>query len=82
MGSEMCIRDSRKEMVKNAKHYAEEARISIRNVRKSALDEVKKLDDMGEDEVKRAEAEVQKITDEYVKKVDEVFDRKEAEILG
>ncbi|ADY25539.1 Ribosome-recycling factor [Deinococcus proteolyticus MRP] len=74
--------ERRKEMVKNAKSYAEEARISIRNVRKSALDEVKKLDDLGEDEVKRAEAEVQKITDEYVKKVDEVFDRKEAEILG
>ncbi|WP_261663268.1 ribosome recycling factor [Deinococcus sp. Marseille-Q6407] len=74
--------ERRKEMVKNAKGYAEEARISIRNVRKSALDEVKKLDDLGEDEVKRAEAEVQKITDEFVKKVDDVFDRKESEILG
>ena len=73
--------ERRKEMVKNAKGYAEEARVSIRNVRKSALDEVKKLE-LGEDEIKRAEAEVQKITDEYVKKVDDVFDRKEAEILG
>ena len=86
-GDMICIsipaltEERRKEMVKNAKGYAEEARVSIRNVRKSALDEVKKLE-LGEDEIKRAEAEVQKITDEYVKKVDDVFDRKEAEILG
>lgn len=74
--------ERRKEMVKNAKHYAEEARVAVRNARKHALDEVKKLEGIGEDEMKREEAEVQKITDEFTKKVEEVFGNKEKEILG
>lgn len=74
--------ERRKELVKNAKGYAEEARVAIRSVRKQALDDVKKLEGMGEDEIKRAEDEVQNITDEFVKKVDEVFERKEKEILN
>lgn len=74
--------ERRKEMVKTAKNYAEEARVSIRNVRKQALDEIKKIKELGEDEIKRAEAEVQKITDEHTKKVDEIFERKEAEIIN
>ncbi|MBB6097785.1 ribosome recycling factor [Deinobacterium chartae] len=74
--------ERRRELVKNAKSYAEEARVAIRNVRRDALAEVgKQSKTVGEDEVKRAEAEVQKITDEYIKKVDEILERKEQDIL-
>lgn len=78
----MLTEERRKEMVKNAKHYAEEARIAIRNLRKHALDEVKKIDGIGEDDVKRGEGEIQKIVDEYVHKVDDVLHKKEQDILG
>ena len=68
--------------MKNAKNYAEDARIAIRNLRKHALDEVKKVEGIGEDDVKRGEADVQKITDEFIAKVDSTFQKKEQEILG
>lgn len=78
----MLTEERRKEMVKNAKQYAEEARIAVRNLRKHALDEVKKIDGIGEDDVKRGEAEVQKITDEFIAKVESTVQKKEQEILG
>ncbi|GAA5511754.1 ribosome-recycling factor [Deinococcus carri] len=78
----MLTEERRKDLVKNARNYAEDARIAIRNLRKHALDEVKKLEGVGDDDIKRGEAEVQKITDEYVKRVDDIFSRKEQEILG
>lgn len=78
----MLTEERRKEMVKNAKHYAEEARIAVRNLRKHALDEVKKIDGIGEDDIKRGEVEVQKITDEFIVKVDQVLHKKEQDILG
>lgn len=74
--------ERRKELVKNAKVYAEEARVAVRNVRKHAMDEVKKLEGIGDDEIKRNEGEVQKITDEFISKVDDIFSRKEKDILG
>ena len=74
--------ERRKDLVKTARGYAEDGKIAVRNVRKHALEEIKKMEGVGEDEVKRAEAEVQKITDEFVKKVDEVLERKEQDILG
>lgn len=78
----MLTEERRRDLVKNARTYAEDARIAIRNLRKHALDEVKKLEGVGDDDIKRGEAEVQKITDEYVKRVDDIFSRKEQEILG
>ena len=78
----MLTEERRKDLVKNAKNYAEEARIAVRNLRKHALDEVKKVEGLGEDDIKRGEADVQKITDEYIAKVDSVFQKKEQEILG
>lgn len=74
--------ERRKDLVKNAKSYAEDARIVVRNLRKQALDEVKKLEGMGEDELKRGSDEVQKLTDEYIAKVDTTLQKKEQEILG
>lgn len=78
----MLTEERRKDLVKNAKSYAEDARIAVRNLRKQALDEVKKLEGMGEDEIKRAGDEVQKLTDEYIAKVDATLQKKEQEILG
>ncbi|WP_189063553.1 MULTISPECIES: ribosome recycling factor [Deinococcus] len=78
----MLTEERRKDLVKNAKNYAEDARIAIRNIRKHGLDEVKKVEGIGDDEIKRGEAEVQKITDEFVAKVDQTFQKKEQEILG
>lgn len=78
----MLTEERRKDLVKNAKSYAEDARIAIRNLRKQALDEVKKLEGLGEDEIKRGEGDVQKLTDEFILKVDAIFQKKEQEILG
>ncbi|ANE43250.1 MAG: frr [Deinococcus sp.] len=78
----MLTEERRKDLVKNAKNYAEDARIAVRNLRKHALDEVKKMEGVGDDEIKRGEAEVQKITDEYIARVESTFTKKEQEILG
>ncbi|MBB5233079.1 ribosome recycling factor [Deinococcus budaensis] len=78
----MLTEERRKDLVKNARNYAEDARIAIRNLRKHALDEVKKVAGVGDDEIKRGEAEVQKITDEFIARVETTFHKKEQEILG
>lgn len=77
--------ERRKELAKLASKYAENARIAIRNVRRDGMealkaDEAKK--EISEDERKRAETEVQKITDEQIKACDEAAAAKEKEILG
>ena len=77
--------ERRKELAKLASQYAEKARIAIRNVRRDGMealkaDEAKK--EISEDERKRAETEVQKLTDEIVKAADEAAAEKEKEILG
>ncbi|PTB93391.1 hypothetical protein C9994_13105 [Marivirga lumbricoides] len=68
---------------KQAKNEAEEGKISIRNARKDANDQLKKLQKEGtaEDDVKRAEEKVQALTDGYVKKIDEILEQKEKEIM-
>ena len=75
--------DRRKELVKQVRGEAETARISLRNARRDAIDGLKKAvkDGMPEDVEKDAEAKVQKIHDNYMKKIDEVFAAKEKEIL-
>lgn len=73
--------ERRKDLVKRARAEAEEARISIRNARREANEELKKVDDLNEDQLKDAEEEVQELTDKYVKKVDQVLERKEADIM-
>ena len=71
--------DRRKELAKLASKYAENARIAIRNVRRDGMENKKEI---SEDERKRHEGDVQKLTDEQIKAVDEVFGAKEKEILG
>jgi ribosome recycling factor len=76
--------ERRKEFVKVAKNMAEQSRVSIRNVRRDANDELKKAQkdgDMSEDDLKRAEDDVQKLTDNYVEQVNSMLEAKENEIL-
>ena len=75
--------ERRKELVKQVRSEAETARISLRNARRDAIDGLKKAvkNGMPEDVEKDAEAKVQKIHDNYMKKIDEVFAAKEKEIL-
>lgn len=72
--------ERRRELVKQAKMEAEEAKIGIRNDRKVANNEIKKLD-ISEDEKKIAEENIQELTDKYIKKVDNIFENKEKEIM-
>lgn len=75
--------ERRKQLVKQAKAEAEEAKISIRNTRRDAIDSYKKLvkDGLAEDMAKDAENDMQKIHDKFIKKVDDIFAAKEKEIL-
>lgn len=75
--------ERRKELVKKAKAEGEHAKVGIRNNRKDALDFVKELknDGLSEDFSKDAETQIQSITDNYVKKVDEQLDVKEKDIM-
>ena len=76
--------DRRKELVKVARKYTEDAKVAIRNIRRDANDSLKKLEKdkaYGEDEIKKAQDEVQKLTDGYVAKSDEKCKAKEKEIM-
>jgi len=76
--------ERRREYVKLARHKAEEARVSVRNVRrraKEALDRLARDGQVGEDDVARAERELDKTTQRYVATVDEVLKHKEDELL-
>ena len=75
--------DRRKSLVKQFKGEAEDAKISVRNARRDAIEGLKKAQKNGlpEDAAKDAEAKVQKIHDNYIKKIDAVFAAKEKEIL-
>lgn len=77
--------DRRKELAKLAHQYAEKARVAIRNVRRDGMDALKTDEnkkEISEDERKRGETEVQKLTDDMIKQADEVMTHKEQEILG
>jgi len=76
--------EQRQEIVKQAKQMAEKAKVAIRNVRKEANNRIKRLEhdkEISEDEMKRALDQVQKLTDEFIAKVDESLKAKEADIL-
>jgi ribosome recycling factor len=76
--------ERRREFIKVARHKAEEAKVSIRNIRRKAKDELDRLvkdGQSGEDDVTRAEKELDKITSKHVDHVDELLKHKEAELL-
>jgi ribosome recycling factor len=76
--------ERRKHLVKAVKKKAEEAKVSVRNIRRDTNEELKKIEKekhLSEDEVKKIHDEIQKITDSYITKVDEILGHKEKEIL-
>ena len=76
--------ERRKELVKVVRGLAEEGRVAVRNVRRDAMHHLKELvrnGDVGDDEERRAEERVQKLTDEHVPRIDDLLKRKEAEIM-
>ncbi|MCB0381564.1 MAG: ribosome recycling factor, partial [Flavobacteriales bacterium] len=75
--------ERRKDLTKQAKAEGEHAKVGVRNARKDANDEIKKLknDGLSEDLAKGAEADVQKFTDTYIAKIDGLIDAKEKDIM-
>lgn len=73
--------ERRRELVKECKGYAEEARVAVRNVRRDANAKIERDEENSEDEVRREQAQVQKLTDSYVKQIDELLKAKEAEVM-
>ena len=73
--------ERRKELVKQAKAEAEDAKVGVRNDRKNANNDIKKVDSASEDEKANAEVDIQKLTDIHIKKIEEVLANKETEIM-
>jgi len=89
----ICIRltfpqpteERRKELVKTVKKIGEDGKISVRNIRRDAADELKKLEkseNLPEDDVKKAQDKIQKITDKFTKEMDDIVIDKEKEVLS
>ncbi|MEL7566355.1 MAG: ribosome recycling factor [Dehalobacterium sp.] len=84
IGIPQLTEERRKDLVKVVKKKSEEARVAVRNVRRDTNDMIKELEkehEVSEDDSKRGLDEVQKITDKYIKKVDDVMNAKEKEIM-
>ncbi len=76
--------ERRKELVRVVRHVAEEGRVAVRNVRRDVMHDLKELvreGEVGDDEERRAEERAQKLTDEHVKRIDDLLKRKEEEIM-
>ena len=73
--------ERRRELVKQVKTEVEDAKIAIRNARKDANKEIKKSSDFSEDLKKNSELDIQEITDNSIKKVDQIFEKKQTEIM-
>lgn len=76
--------ERRKQLVKVVRKRAEEARIAVRNIRRDANEELKKLErekHLSEDDIKKSQEEIQKLTDSYIAKVDDILAHKEREIM-
>ncbi|WP_032121744.1 ribosome recycling factor [Clostridium amazonitimonense] len=77
--------ETRKNLVKNVKKTGEDAKVAIRSIRREANDKIKNLKKDGnvsEDEVKKGEEDIQKVTDNYIKQVDIIINDKETEIMS
>ncbi|OUO19811.1 ribosome recycling factor [Collinsella sp. An307] len=73
--------ERRRELVKECREIAEQARVSIRNIRRDFNNKLERDEELSEDEVRREQAKVQKHTDDYIKKIDEMLKAKEAEVM-
>lgn len=77
--------ERRKQLTKDVSKYAEEAKVAVRNVRRDAMEKIKalkKASEITEDDQKDAEEELQKVTDDFIKKIDTVADDKSKEIMA
>lgn len=75
--------ERRKELVKQTKKYGEEAKVAVRNIRRDAIEKLKKqqkASEITEDDYKVAEKDVQKLTDDFTKEVDKIIEKKEKEL--
>ncbi len=83
IGVPALTEERRKDLVKQTKNEAENSKISIRNIRRTANDQAKKLKNEGtpEDDVKKLEDEIQELTNDHVKKIDNLLDAKEKDIM-
>lgn len=73
--------ERRRELVKECRELAEHAKVAIRNVRRDANNKLERDEELTEDDVRREQAKIQKATDEFVAKVDEMLKAKEAEVM-
>lgn len=76
--------ERRRELIRLVRHMAEEGRVSVRNVRRDEMHDIQRLrreGEISEDDERRAEAELQKLTDAYIKRIDEALAEKEAELM-
>ena len=77
--------ERRRELVKDSKKYGEDAKVAIRNIRRDFIDKYKKMEknhEITEDDLKATEADIQKMTDNYIKDIDAVIADKEKEIMA
>jgi ribosome recycling factor len=77
----MLTEERRKQLVKQVSHECEQGKVSIRSIRKETNESLKKIKGVSEDDVKNAEETVQKLTDEFMLKIDSFLRKKEAEIM-
>jgi ribosome recycling factor len=77
----MLTEERRKQLVKQVGHECEHGRVSVRNIRKDTNEQLKKIKGVSEDDVKNAEEEVQKLTDDFIAKIDALMKKKEVEIM-
>jgi len=80
----MLTEERRKQLVKVVKKRSEEAKVAVRNIRRDANEDLKKLEKeehISEDETKKEHDEIQKMTDSFIRKIDEVLEHKEKEIM-
>lgn len=73
--------ERRRELVKECREIAEQARVAIRNIRRDFNNKLERDEELSEDDVRREQAKVQKHTDAYIKKIDELLKAKEAEVM-
>ena len=76
--------ERRKELAKQVKKYGEEAKVAVRNIRRDAIDKIKKqqkASEITEDDYKTIEKDIQKLTDDYIKEVEGIADKKEKELF-
>lgn len=85
LGFPQLTEERRRDLIKQVKKYAEEAKVAIRNIRRDAMEdfkELKKKSEITEDDLKDSEKDMQKLTDDYIKEIDIIAAKKEKELMA